>query len=324
MPLRNPAFKAIAIALAYRTASLDNDDPARREQARAAQDLLVALPDNVMLRKLVLDSLLRNGDMTQALVELDWLLEREPDNMLYWRQRLNILSQNDDMEGIETQLLGMVDRFPEDTETKQMLLRFYLSREENDKAEAFLRQLADRAAPDDNAPRADLVNYLLQTQGPEAALAELDAAIAEEEDPVPFQTIRAGIIFAQGETTEAILELEGILEGAEPSEQTNDIKVALARMMLSTGNEVGARAQVEEVLVADEGHPAALKMQASWQIRADEAEAAINNLRLALDRAPEDAQAMSLMAEGLCPFRPPRTVTGFSGAGCRSLRQCAC
>lgn len=306
-----PRVKAIEIALAYRAASLANDDPARREQARAAQDLLGALPDSVMLRKLVLDALLLNGDMTQALIELDWLLEREPENMLYWRQRLNILSQNDDMEGIETQLLGMVERFPEDTETKQMLLRFYLSREENDKAEAFLRQLADRAAPDDNAPRADLVNYLLQTQGPEAALAELDAAIAEEEDPVPFQTIRAGIIFAQGETTEAIMELEGVLEGAEPSEQTNDIKVALARMMLSTGNEVGARAQVEEVLVADEGHPAALKMQASWQIRADEAEAAINNLRLALDRAPEDAQAMSLMAEAYARSGRPELSQDF-------------
>ncbi|WP_245538206.1 tetratricopeptide repeat protein [Roseobacter litoralis] len=303
--------KAIAIALAYRTASLANDDPARREQARAAQDLLGALPDNVMLRKLVLDALLLNGDMTQALIELDWLLEREPENMLYWRQRLNILSQNDDMEGIETQLLGMVERFPEDVETKQMLLRFYLSREENDKAEAFLRQLADRAAPDDNAPLADLVNYLLQTQGPEAALAELDAAIVEEEDPVPFQTIRAGIIFAQGETTEAIMELEGVLEGAEPSEQTNDIKVALASMMLSTGNEVGARAQVEEVLVADEGHPAALKMQASWQIRADEAEAAINNLRLAQDRAPEDAQTMSLMAEAYARSGRPELSQDF-------------
>ncbi|WP_282129877.1 tetratricopeptide repeat protein, partial [Roseobacter litoralis] len=289
--------KAIAIALAYRTASLANDDPARRDQGRAAQDLLASLPDSVMLRKLFLDTLVRDGDTEQAMAELEWLIEREPDNMLYWRQRLGILLQNGDMEGIETQLLEMVDRFPEDVETKQALLRFYLSREQNAEAEAFLRRLADAAAPGDNTPRADLVNYLLQTQGPEAALAELDAAIAEEEDPIPFQTVRAGIIFGQGDTSQAIADLEDILAGAEPSEQTNDIKVALARMLLSTGNEVGARAQVEEVLVADEGHPTALKMQASWQIRADDADAAINNLRLALDRDPEDAQAMGLMAE---------------------------
>lgn len=289
--------KAIAIALAYRTASLANDDPARRDQGREAQDLLASLPDSVMLRKLFLDTLVRDGDTEQAMAELEWLIEREPDNMLYWRQRLGILLQNGDMEGIETQLLEMVDRFPEDVETKQALLRFYLSREQNAEAEAFLRRLADAAAPGDNTPRADLVNYLLQTQGPEAALAELDAAIAEEEDPIPFQTVRAGIIFGQGDTSQAIADLEDILAGAEPSEQTNDIKVALARMLLSTGNEVGARAQVEEVLVADEGHPTALKMQASWQIRADDADAAINNLRLALDRDPEDAQAMGLMAE---------------------------
>jgi len=293
----NTRARAIAIALAYRTASLANDDPARREQGRAAQELLVSLPDSLMLRKLVLDTLVRDGDTEQAMAELEWLIEREPDNMLYWRQRLGILLQNNDMDAIETQLLEMVDRFPEDVETKQALLRFYLSRGQNAEAEAFLRRLADTAAPGDNTPRADLVNYLLQTQGPEAALAELDAAIAEEEDPVPFQTVRAGIIFGQGDTSQAIADLETILASAEPSEQTNDIKVALARMLLSTGNEVGARAQVEEVLVADEGHPTALKMQASWQIRADDADAAINNLRLALDRDPEDAQAMGLMAE---------------------------
>lgn len=293
----DPRAKAIAIALAYRAAALGNDTPARREQARAAEALLVSLPESVMLRKILLDTMLVSGDMDAAMEQLAWLLERDPDNMLYWRQRLNILLQNNDMVGIETQLLEMVERFPEDVETKQMLLRFYLSREENDKAEAFLRRLADAAAPGDNTPRADLVNYLLQTQGAEAAIAELDAAIAEEDDPVPFQTVRAGIIFSQGETSEAIADLESILATAEPSEQTNDIKVALARMLLATGNEVGARAQVEEVLVADAGQPTALKMQAAWQIRADDADGAINNLRLALDRAPEDAQAMGLMAE---------------------------
>lgn len=289
--------KAIAIALAYRDAVQDNDASARREQARATQALLTSLPDNVILRKLTLDSLLVDGDLTQAMTALDWLIEREPDNLLYWRQRMSILLQNNDMEGLEAQLLEVVDRFPDNVENKQMLLRFYVARGESDKAEAFLRGLAETAAPDNAAPRADLVNYLLQTKGPDAALTELDAAITQVEDPIALQAIRAGIIFAQGAQDEAIMGLEEILKTAEPSEQTSNIRVVLARMMLSTGNEVGARAQVEEVLATDEGQPMALKMQASWQIRSDEADAAINSLRIALDRTPEDAQALGLMAE---------------------------
>ena len=293
----NIRVQAIAIAMAYRDAFVARDEPALREQARAAQALMSEMPDSMILRKLVLDTLLRNGELAQALVELDWLITQEPSNALYQRQRLGVLLQSNDLEGAEAQMIAMVERFPDDVENKQMLLRFYLSRDRRDDAEAFLRQLADAAAPGDNTPRTDLVNYLLQTQGPDAALAELEDAIAQEEDSISFQVIRAGIIFTQGSPNDAISDLEKILEGAEPSEQTNDIKIALARMLLSTGNEVGARAQVEEVLVADEGHPMALKMQASWQIEADQADEAINSLRIALDRAPDDAQAMALMAE---------------------------
>ncbi|MEM6371796.1 MAG: tetratricopeptide repeat protein, partial [Pseudomonadota bacterium] len=41
----------------------------------------------------------------------------------------------------------------------------------------------------------------------------------------------------------------------------------------------------------------ALKMQASWQLQADEVDEAIANLRIALDTAPEDVQVMNLMYE---------------------------
>lgn len=262
--------KAIAIALAYHDATISKDDSERRAQAQAAQALLSSLPDSNMLRKLVLDSMLLNGDLTQAMGALEWFIEREPDNLQHWLLRLKILLKNNDMKGFEAQLLVMMERFPDNVENKQMLLKFYMERGQNDDAEAFLRRLTEAAAPDDAQLQAELV---------------------------PFQIIQAGLIFARGAPNEAIASLEDILETAGPSEQTYNIRVALARMMLSTGNEVGARAQIEAVLAADQSHPTALKMQASWQIQTDEAEAAINSLRMALDRAPEDAQAMGLMAE---------------------------
>jgi tetratricopeptide (TPR) repeat protein len=291
-----PRVEAIAITLAYREAVRGNDDPARRAQAREAEALLATLPDNLLLRRIVLDRMLNDGDFAMALTEIDWLIEQDPGNIVYWRQRLQLLLQDGDMDGIETQLVEMVERFPADAETKQTLLRFYLSRDETDKAEAFLRTLAAAAEPGDTAPRADLVNFLLQVKGREAALAELDAAIAEANSPLAFRSLRAGILFEQGERTEAITALEGLLSGAEPSDEVNEARIMLARMFLATGNEVGARAQVEQVLAADAGHPMALKMQASWQMRADDPDAAINSLRTALDRAPDDAQAMTLMA----------------------------
>ena len=71
----------------------------------------------------------------------------------------------------------------------------------------------------------------------------------------------------------------------------------LARMLLQTGNQVGARRQVEEVLAQNPSNVDALKMQASWRLQADEVDEAIADLRVALDTAPEDIQAMNLMYE---------------------------
>ena len=296
----NPRVQAISIARAYRAASTDDDAPARRAQAQAARDLLESTPDNILLRNLIVDNDMRNGDIDQALAGIDWLLENDPDNVLYWRQRLSMLGQKNDFDGIETQLREMVSRFPDEKANKEALLRFYMSRRQQDKAETFLRDLV-AAKPDAPAPTIDLIRFMSQIHGSDAALAEVEAAIASQPNPIPFKAMRAGLIFEKGDREQAVQEMEKILaDGAESEENTDEmrnIKVTLAQMMLAIGNEVGARAHVEEVLAEDATHVQALKMQAAWMIQADEADAAISALRSALDKEPEDADAMTLMSQ---------------------------
>ena len=97
------------------------------------------------------------------------------------------------MEAIQALLQDMVARFADDIEYKQSLLRFYVGRGQTDEAEAFLREQMAQADPGDSAPRIDLINFLLQIRGNEAAMVELETAIAEAADPLPFQVIRAGM-----------------------------------------------------------------------------------------------------------------------------------
>lgn len=292
----NLRVEAIAIALDYRQASLDEDEAAARDKARAAEAILSDLPENRVARGIVTDAQMRNGEIDEALASLDWFIEREPENMTFWRQRLALLARSQDMAAVEEQLQQMIAQFPDNVENKQTLLRFYLSREEMDKAEAFLReQVTDES---NEGARSDLIRFLLQVRGAEAAREELAAAIAEEADPVPYRIIRAGLDFDQGQRDAAINDLEDILsqEGLSPESRRSAL-IALARFMNATGNAVGAQKHVEALLAEDPGNPEGLKMQAMWQIDADEPENAINSLRTALDRAPEDAQAMSLMAQ---------------------------
>lgn len=307
-----PRVQALTVARAYRAAALADNAPARREQGRAAVALMEGQPDSVVLRNLLIDNHLRDGEFGSALEEIDWLLERDPNNELYWRQRLQVLAQTGDMSGLEAQLYEMVERFPEDDEHKATLIRFLLSRGELDKAEAFLRDLA--AATDEPGPRVDLIRFLAEVRSVGAAQEEIAKAIAESTDPMPFQVIGAALDFSAGAQEEAIATLEGILaqpvEDVDPDMREN-VTVALAQMLLQTGNEVGARARVEEVLAENPGNPEALKMQAAWQIRADDTDGAIAALRLALDAAPQDAAAMTLMAEAYTRAGSPDLARDF-------------
>lgn len=293
----DPQVKELAAGLDYRRAVMADDAPARRKAADQAVVLLAQNDDSLILRNLVIDNLLREGDLTAALAEIDRLLEADPANQLYNQQRLSVLAELGDNAGIEAQLRAMIERFPDETLHKATLLRFFVSRQEMDKAEAFLRDLAAAAPADDPGRRVDLIRFLAEFRSVEAAKQEIARAIAEVPEPRPFRVLDAGLDFAAGERDKAIATMEQVLQGAEASVETRNIKVALAQMLLATGNEVGARARVEEVLAEEPSHPEALKMRAAWLIQADDTDGAVAALRTALDQKSEDFQAMTLMAE---------------------------
>lgn len=292
----DPRVRAIGLARLYRSNGIAEDSSAMRDVARQAEDMLTTQPDNPVLRALRIDAALRENDFSKALDDIDWMLERDPSNVQLLNQRLGVLVQLGDTDAVEAQLRDMIARSPDDASQKTALLRFFLSNGEPDKAEDYLRELA--AVSEDTQPKIDLVNFIRQTQGREAADTQLDQFIAENDDQIIFQLLKAAIAFDNGDQQDAMTRLETALRDApEGATETLNAKVALARMQLATGNEVGARARVAEVLASNPSHPEALKIQAAWRVDADETELAIADLRTVLDQEPEDAQAMTLMAQ---------------------------
>jgi tetratricopeptide (TPR) repeat protein len=307
----DPRVLPLSTARDYRVAVLANDAPARREIARAAKALLTDQPDNLVLRSVIIDDLLRGGDLRGAMVEIDLMLERDPDNVLYHQQRLNILAELGDMDGLEDQLRIMIAQFPDDNVHKATLLRFYLSREDLDDAEDFLRDLAANASAGDPSAQGDLIRFLAEYRSISAAKDEIANTIATLADPLPFMVIDAGLDFAAGAHDDAIATLETALEQHGTSPQALTARVTLARMLGAMGNEVGARARVEEVLAEDGTQAEALKMRAGWLIEADQTDAAIAALRSALDSSPDDAQAMTLMADAHIRGGRPQLARDF-------------
>jgi predicted Zn-dependent protease len=295
----DPGVMAIAAALDYRAALVARDDDAKARATEAAAAVLQANPDSAVARRVVIDSLMNGADPMDAMPEIERAIAAEPTSLEFQVMKFRLLAQANDAEGTGAQLRRMYELFPENEQVRTALIGWYLSQEDLAGAEAFLRQLAGDPA---TAPEGSVtvVQFLQRTQGPEAARAELDRLIAATGGTPGsdlFRALRATLDFEAGQQAEAIAETEAIVAAAEPSDQTRRIKITLAQMLLATGNAVGARARVEEILVEDPTNVDALKLRASWLIEEDRPGDAIIDLRAALDQAPRDASILTLMAQ---------------------------
>ncbi len=290
----DPRSRAVRAVLDYGSALEARDEKAAAEAVVAVRELRTELPDNLPLRQVIIDELVRASDYMLALEELDGAIELQPNNKDLLGMRVSVLSALGDDEAVEDAMISFVAQFPEDDVAALTLVRWYLSRGQVDDAESFMRANVD---PEDENRRSQLalVRFLSEMRGRDAAISELDAMIAAGDDAPVLTALRAGLV-DDGQREAGIAAMRATLDGMNPSDEARNIKVALSRMLLATGNNVGARSNIEEVLAEDPGHVEALKLKADWLIRDDEVSAAVTALRAALSRSPNDADIMSLMA----------------------------
>ena len=290
--------QAVNTTIAYRDAVTGSGDAEARQAAVIkAQALVAEDPDLMIARRVVIDDLIRNQDWTAALAAIDAALAADPEIRDLYTMRLAVLSQLGETREIRAQLEEMISTFPDDPSVSAMLVRWYLSQGDTEAAETFLRERAEA----ESGTVDDIVTYirfLSEVRDRETALAELERILAGNPPEVErLRALQAGFRFDLGAQDDAIAEMEALIEGMVPSDERRSIQVMLARMLDATGNNVGARALIEEVLEQDRGQVEALKMRAGWLIGSDRTDEAIVALRSVLGAAPNDAQAMTLMAQ---------------------------
>lgn len=293
----DPLVQSIRAGLDYRNALRDDRPDTAALAVQVSETLLEKSPDLPMARQVVIDDLLRREEWPAALAAIDAGLETSGDPRLYM-MRLGVLERLGRNDEIATQLKEMSTLFP-DEGLHLVLVNRYVSQGQLKEAETYLRERAEvEDAAARSAAQLELVSFLAQQIGHEAAIAEIDRILAETpDDTAMLRASRAGLDFTSGNRDAAIAAMEDILKDAEPSEETDRIKIALAKMMLATGNSVGARARVEEVLEHDQGQVDALKLKSVWLIEDDQTGDALIELRKALDLEPRDPEIMTLMAQ---------------------------
>lgn len=292
----DPRVQAVSATLAYQKALETRDSDAQATIRETAEALLAKDPNLILARRVVIRDLLRVSDWPAALAQADAGLAVNPDARDLYMLRLGLLQQIGDKTGVETQLTDLVARYPDDDNMHQALVRWYIDQDNLEAAESHLR---GRIAPDSAAsePKILLIRFMTQLRGPAAARAELDQMILENTSDQPLlRGIKAGLDFDDGQQDAAIADMETLIKDAEPNQQTHNLKVALAQMLLQTGNPDRARALVEEVLVENPTDVEALRLKAGWLIDDDKTGDAIVALRTALGTSPRDPGLMTLMA----------------------------
>jgi len=291
-------MQAAKTAADYGNAIAESDLDMMIAAPKSARALLEKLPDNLPLRRVLIDDKIRGSDYAGALDEIDIAIKLAPGDRSLYALRLTALSALGRDDDVESGLIDLVDRFQDAPEMSQALVRWYTSRNEIDKAEAFLRgRLKPGAADRDKEPFLELVRFLAEQRGPEAAVKTLTTVIdAGAKSPV-YRAARDGFLFDLGQHDAAIADMKDLVRTAPPSDDVRRAKIGLARMLASVSNPVGARALVEEVLSEDSGDADALKLKAGWLIAEDKVGEAIAILRRAYDQNPRDATILTLMAQ---------------------------
>lgn len=295
--------RILDVAMKYRAASLDEDAAARSTLLTSAETLQADNPQSTILYQILIDGYIGERRYSEALVQIDKAIETGTDQLQLYNIKLQTLAQMGEEDAIEEELYRMVTLFPEEDAVQANLLRFLMARNKLDEVEALLRDQVTAAPGNDHAARVGLVQFLLQFRSQEDAMQELEAAIASQPDAYTLRALQASLRFDFGERDAAIAELQEVVDAAStedtalPQEELENIKVMLASMLVRSGNEVGARRLVEEVLATNPEVAGALKMQARWMIADDDADGALNAMRLALAKADQDFEAMTIMAE---------------------------
>ena len=286
-----PLHRALYATVTYR----DGDRPAAVEMARG---VLAEDPASLLANTVLISAAMDAGDTAGALAQTDAALALNPTDLGLHVIRLSLLERLDRTGDVGRHLEAMVATFPDQPQIEDNLIRWYIRQGRDAQARAALSARADAG---DARDALILARYLLQTDGAEAALAELDTRLegATGPDRARLVRARAAIAFDAGDREAAIAALEAATAGDPDTadDETRISQIALARMYGAQGRDDEAATLVDTVLEQDPDMVEALKLRAARLITVDDTDGAIRDLRRALDQAPDDAATLTLMAE---------------------------
>ncbi len=293
---QDPRILALKAAVALK---LENVDSARK----TANEALAIDGTNTDARMVLAALAARDGDLPGSLGELAIAMEHDPKNVAVHIFRVNILEQAGRIGEIGPALEALFAHYPNNANYRQSLVRWHLRRGNDAEAEAELRTIAAQN-PDNTSMAINVVQFLNQKKGYDAARAELVSLIAGTEDTerrFEFESNLARLDASNGKQDEALAQLRAIISSSDIPQVRNSAQVLFARLkLINASSDAAVRTEVkgilQDVLTADASNTDALYLSGQLELAEDNYDRAIEYLRSALNEAPNSAPVLLLLA----------------------------
>jgi tetratricopeptide (TPR) repeat protein len=269
----------------------------RGDAVRFADAALKIDPKNVDALIVRAAERLAASDPSGALAFLDRSRKSDQTDVTLQLLRINVLSALQDEQGVEGVFKSLIKFYPEDPAFRKGLVRWYLSRGRTADAEQVLRQVTIDN-PNDTQAELDVVAFLKEKKGVDAAKAELLSRIQEGGKAFPFKLALAQLTFASGDYSGAVEQMRELI--AETDRSSTDgiaAKLQLARMMMSRNDTADAEQLVQTILADDGKNADALTLRATIHMRNGRLADAIEDLRAATNEAPQSGPLRELLAD---------------------------
>ena len=262
---------------------------------RVAQAALEIEPANVEATVVLAAERFARGDTDGALLILDRESAAHEKNISIQLFKIKIFEQTKDFEQLESLLRKLIKDYPQEPAFRKALVKLYLYQKRPDDAEKELRALA-AANPSDVGLEMEVIRLLGSTKGPAAARQELEARIKAGGQVSAYQIGLAELDFAQGNVTDSVKLLENLGSSADSRESALAAKVKLAEFYFSKKKFDEADALISQILGEDRRNAGGMKLRAQVRIERGQLEAAVGDLREALNDYPRSAELMLLLA----------------------------
>jgi tetratricopeptide (TPR) repeat protein len=274
----------------------------RKEAVKLANAALRTATDDPTALMVLVSERIAAADPTGALALIERGVARHPSDPALQLARLRTLQQMGDAAAIEQQHARMIELFPGNPAFHDGLIDWYVAQGRNSDAERAARRFAREHAEDETA-QIKLVRLLRRTQGPEAALAEVNAIITNvpQKDAARLAALRiaaAEFEAEAGKPDAAVATLRDVAASTPERQARRLAQLRLAQTLAAKQQWEQATEASNAVLAEEAGNAEALIVRATARLAMGENARAIEDLVLAQGHAAGAPGIALLLAEG--------------------------